>query len=83
VTLLIAFITHLPDTADDKNKTLQAIFETLIRGRARLEMRNREGETALMVAARLGRKIALVVLLEHGARVEVTDGRGRGVLEVV
>jgi hypothetical protein len=35
------------------------------------------------VAARLGRKVALVALLEGGARVGVRVVEGRGVLEVI
>lgn len=87
-TPLMAFIEHIPDEHDDKAKTLQTILETLIRaaaaGGARgIEARNRRGETALLVAARLGRKVALVALLEGGARVGVRDVEGRGVLEVL
>ncbi|KAK4150532.1 KN motif and ankyrin repeat domain-containing protein 3 [Chaetomidium leptoderma] len=67
---------HIPDDQDDKVKTLQAILETLL-------MRNRRGETALLVAARLGRKVALTTLLEMGASVHVRDVDGRGVLEVI
>ncbi|EGS23077.1 uncharacterized protein CTHT_0015640 [Thermochaetoides thermophila DSM 1495] len=48
-----------------------------------LEARNRRGETALLVAARLGRKVALATLLELGANVGVRDVEGRGVLEVI
>lgn len=82
-TVLMAFITHLSDDQDDKSKTLLAILETLIRWGARIEARSRRGETALLVAARLGRKVALTTLLEHGANVHVRDVDGRGVLEVV
>lgn len=48
-----------------------------------LEARNREGETPLMLAARLGRQAALRALLRLGANVHVRDIRGRGVLEVL
>ncbi|KAK3990467.1 hypothetical protein QBC44DRAFT_264735 [Cladorrhinum sp. PSN332] len=82
-TPLMAFIRHIPDDQDDKSKTLLAILETLLRAGASLEARNRRGETALLVAARLGRKVALTTLLEHGANVYARDVDGRGVLEVV
>ncbi|KAK4197902.1 hypothetical protein QBC40DRAFT_99019 [Triangularia verruculosa] len=83
-TPLMAFITHISDDQDDKSKTLLAILETLIRAKgSKIEARNRRGETALLVAARLGRKIALTTLLEHGANVHARDVDGRGVLEVV
>ncbi|KAL2260595.1 hypothetical protein VTK26DRAFT_5344 [Humicola hyalothermophila] len=48
-----------------------------------LEARNRRGETPLLVAARLGRKLALATLLELGANVHARDVDGRGVLEVL
>ncbi|KAM7204002.1 Ankyrin repeat-containing domain protein [Rhypophila sp. PSN 637] len=82
-TVLMAFITHISDDQDDKSKTLVSILETLIRAGARIEARNRLGETALLVAARLGRKAALTTLLENGANVYARDTRGRGILEVV
>ncbi|KAK0747427.1 hypothetical protein B0T21DRAFT_446329 [Apiosordaria backusii] len=83
-TPLMAFITHIPDDQDDKSKTLLAILETLLRAKgSKIEARNRRGETALLVAARLGRKVALTTLLEHGANVHVRDVDGKGVLEVV
>lgn len=79
----MVFILFLPDSADDKSKTLLALLETLIRHGARLEARNRLGETALLMAARLGRKVALTTLLEHGANVHARDVFGQGVLEIV
>ena len=65
-TVLMSFIASIPDDQDDRAKTLGAILETLIAAGARVEARNRRGETALLVAARLGRKIALATLLERG-----------------
>ncbi|KAK0613969.1 hypothetical protein B0T14DRAFT_591992 [Immersiella caudata] len=82
-TPLHAFITHIPDSADDKAKTLLTLLAALLRYGARMEARNRDGETALLVAAKLGRKVALGMLLEQGANVHVRDVHGRGVLEVV
>lgn len=82
-TVLMAFVTHLADDQDDRAKTLFTILETLLRGGAELEARNRRGETALLVAARLGRKVALTRLLEHGANVHARDVYGRGVLDVL
>ncbi|KAK3491269.1 uncharacterized protein B0T23DRAFT_180503 [Neurospora hispaniola] len=82
-TPLMAFIQHIPDHEDDKSCTLQTILETLIRGGASIEARNRRGETPLLMAARLGRKIALSVLLEQGANMRAKDRWGRGVLEIL
>ncbi|KAL2265768.1 hypothetical protein VTJ83DRAFT_6868 [Remersonia thermophila] len=53
------------------------------RGPSAMEARNPRGETALLVAARLGRKVALATLLEHGANVHARDAAGRGLLEVL
>jgi ankyrin repeat protein len=82
-TVLGAFIAHLPDDQEDKAKSLSTVLETLIGAGARVEGRNRRGETPLLVAARLGRKIALTTLLERGANVHVRDVDGRGVLQVI
>jgi hypothetical protein len=82
-TALMAFVAHLPDDQEDKAKNLAATLEALLAAGARVEGRNRRGETALLVAARLGRKIALVKLLEHGASVHARDAEGRGVLDVI
>lgn len=82
-TVLGSFIAHLPDDQDDKAKSLSAILETLVRAGARIEGRNRRGETPLLVAARLGRKIALTALLERGANVHARDVDGKGVLQVI
>lgn len=82
-TVLMAFITFISDDMDDKAKTLSSIIETLIRAGARIEARNRRGETALLIAARLGRKIALATLLEHGANVHVRDVDGKGILQII
>ena len=82
-TALMAFVTHLPDDQEDKAKNLATILEALIAAGARVEGRNRRGETALLAAARLGRKIALAVLLEHGANVRARDAGGRGVLDLL
>ncbi|KAK3899969.1 KN motif and ankyrin repeat domain-containing protein 3 [Staphylotrichum tortipilum] len=85
-TPLMSFIQHLPDAQDDRAKTLQTILETLIRrgGTRAVEARNRRGETPLLMAARLGRKIALATLLRTGsANVAARDADGRGVLELL
>lgn len=84
VTPLAAFIEHIPDDHDDRARTLQALLETLVRtGGTGTEARNRRGETPLLVAARLGRKVALATLLELGANPHARDADGRGVLEVL
>ncbi|KIH90764.1 ankyrin repeat containing protein [Sporothrix brasiliensis 5110] len=82
-TVLTAFVVHIADDQEDKAKSLVAILETLLSAGARIEGRNRRGETPLLVAARLGRKIALTTLLDHGANVHARDAAGRGVLDIL
>ncbi|KAK3493558.1 hypothetical protein B0T13DRAFT_496847 [Neurospora crassa] len=54
-----------------------------VAGGASIEARNRRGETPVLIAARLGRKTALSVLLEQGANMRAKDRWGRGVLEIL
>ncbi|PVH88680.1 hypothetical protein DL98DRAFT_524327 [Cadophora sp. DSE1049] len=77
-TVLMAFIVHLPDGEDDK--TLMDIFKLLIKSGANIHRRNREGETVLHIAVRLGRKVATRVLLTHGANVHARTAAGKGML---
>lgn len=77
-TVLMAFIEHTSD--DDERGDLRRILERLVAGGARLEARNRAGETALQVAARLGQKYTVSVLLGLGARVHARNAAGRGLL---
>jgi ankyrin repeat protein len=79
-TVLMAFVNHLHDGEDDK--ILAEIFYCLIGYGANLHRRNRQGETALHVAVRFGRKIATRVLLEKGANVQARTITGEGVLAV-
>lgn len=77
-TVLMAFIEHTSD--DDERVDLKRILERLVVAGARLEARNRAGETALQVAARLGQKYTVSVLLGLGARVHTRNADGRGLL---
>jgi hypothetical protein len=79
-TVLMAFVTHLPDGEDDK--TLAKLFHHLIRNGANMHWRNRWGETALHIAVRLGHKVATRILLESGANVHSRTSEGKGVLAV-
>lgn len=79
-TVLMAFVTHLSDGEDDKNLT--RIFQALIQSGANVHWRNRQGETALHVAVRLGRKVATKVLLESDANVHARTADGKGVMAV-
>lgn len=77
-TALMAFVTHLPDGDDDK--TLADIFSLLIDRGANIHRRNRQGESALHIAVRLGRKVATSALLLKGADVHARTAEGKGVL---
>ncbi|EJT70090.1 hypothetical protein GGTG_12263 [Gaeumannomyces tritici R3-111a-1] len=84
-TALMAFIQHLTDQDEDRNRSLLAMLQLLITdGGARVEARNARGETALLMAARLGRKTALQLLLQRGgANVHARDADGKGALDLI
>lgn len=87
-TVLMAFLQHLTDADEDKQRNLAAIINALVdvddQGRGLiLEARNRIGETPLLMAARLGRKTALKTLLERGANVHARDAKKRGILDII
>lgn len=77
-TVLMTFVTHLPDGEDDK--TVASIVDLLIHRGANLHRRNRSGETALHIAVRLGRKVATRVLLINGANPHARTSKGKGIL---
>ncbi|KAI1863899.1 uncharacterized protein JN550_009178 [Neoarthrinium moseri] len=80
-TVLMSFITHIADGKDDKD--LEQLIKRLIQAGAKLEARNRSGETVLQVAARLGQKFAVKVLVEHGANLHVRNCDGRSILQMI
>ncbi|KAF4963554.1 hypothetical protein FSARC_8424 [Fusarium sarcochroum] len=79
-TPLMAFAAQLPE--DDDYKNGPQIIHELVAAGAEVDARNRAGETALHIAVRCGRKLAVKQLVEEGAGVHVRDAAGRGVLEV-
>lgn len=80
-TPLMAFVAQLPE--DDDYKTGPQILDLLIKHGANVHWRNRSGETALLVAARCGKKLAVRTLIENGANVHARDASGRGVLTLL
>jgi hypothetical protein len=80
-TPLMAFVAQLPE--DDDFETGPQILYLLIRHGAKVHWRNRSGETALLVAARCGKKLAVRTLIENGANVHVRVSAGRGVLALL
>jgi len=79
-TVLMAFITHLQDGEDDK--TLTRLLNYIIQNDANIHWRNRDGESALHIAVRLGRKVATRVLLTNGANVHARNTDAKGILAV-
>ncbi|ETS79394.1 hypothetical protein PFICI_09247 [Pestalotiopsis fici W106-1] len=80
-TVLMSFVSHITDGQDDK--ALEELIERLLNAGANIEARNRNGETVLQVAARLGQKFAVKVLLKQGANVHVRNSDGRSVLQTI
>ncbi|KAI8266829.1 hypothetical protein K4K58_009153 [Colletotrichum sp. SAR11_239] len=79
-TVLMAFVAQLPE--DDDYKKPVAILEFLIQAGANVNARNRSGETALHIAVRKGKKLAMRTLTQNGANVQARDVEGRSVLDV-
>jgi ankyrin repeat protein len=79
-TPLMVFAAELPE--DDDYKTGPKILEALLDGGADIHARSRAGETALHIAVRCGRKLAMRTLVRRGANVFARDAAGRSVLDV-
>lgn len=80
-TVLMDFVAFVPEDADDLHAN--AILQFLIDAGARLEARNRRGETAFLVAARCGRRAAMNTLIRAGSRVKVTNLQGHNALTIL
>lgn len=80
-TPLMAFTALLPE--GDDYRTGPEILNKLITAGAEINARNRRGETALHIAVRCGRKLAVRTLVQNGANVHVRDAAGRSLLEVI
>ncbi|OHF00057.1 hypothetical protein CORC01_04703 [Colletotrichum orchidophilum] len=79
-TVLMAFVAQLPE--DDDYKKPVNILEALIEAGADVNARNKNGETALHIAVRRGKKLAMRTLQQHNANVQARDVEGRSVLDV-
>ncbi|KAE8443631.1 hypothetical protein EG329_001489 [Mollisiaceae sp. DMI_Dod_QoI] len=78
LTPLMAFIIHRRAGEDDALTT--RLLQLLVDAGAGVNIRNRQGETALHLAVKLGRRAATKFLLSHGANVHARDGYGLGVM---
>jgi ankyrin repeat protein len=79
-TPLMLFAAQLPE--DDDNKTGSEILKLLIARGANIHARNSAGETALHIAVRCGRKLAMRTLVDAGANVHTRDADRRSLLDV-
>lgn len=75
-TSLMAFIIHTRDGEDDDITDL--LLSRLCKAGADVNRRNRQGESALHIAVKLGKKVATGVLMRWGANVHARDGEKRG-----
>lgn len=83
-TVLIAFAGQLSDDQDDKSgQHIGRILDLLIERGAILDARNRQGETALLVAAKHGNKHVVSKLLDRGANLHARDKRGRAIMSII
>jgi len=61
-------------------KLTTQVLQRLLNAGANLHWRNREGETALHLAVKLGRRTATAFLLQQNANIHTRTGSGKGVL---
>lgn len=80
-TVLMEFVIHFP--YDESSDQPQSILEALLEHGASVNARNREGETALHLAGRHGRKVVLELLLVHGANVHARNRQGQSLLQML
>jgi hypothetical protein len=79
-TPLMAFIKHVRAGEDDATTT--RILNKLFTAKADIHRRDRNGETAHHLAAKLGRRAATKFLLAKGANVHARNKKGEGIIEV-
>lgn len=58
------------------------VQDILSRHILKLDSRNSNGSSALHIACEKGNKDAVVMLLEHGASVRISDGRGNNIFHL-
>ncbi len=79
-TAFMAFIIHRR-AAEDDDDTTQILNCSLAAG-SDINRRNRQGETALHLAVKLGRRAATKLLLASGANIHARTSGGLGILEL-
>ncbi|KAI1260763.1 hypothetical protein F5Y18DRAFT_246063 [Xylariaceae sp. FL1019] len=84
ITPLMAFVANSSDATKVEKEDGANVIKILVgEAHANMELRNRHGETALHVAAKTGKPMAVRTLLELGANPHTRNSLGLGVLEVV
>jgi ankyrin repeat protein len=78
LTPLMAFILHIRDDEDDEATT--RILSRLCDASASINRRNREGETPLHIAVKMGRRAATKFLICRKANVHARDRKGMGIV---
>ncbi|KAI0202600.1 hypothetical protein F4808DRAFT_67199 [Astrocystis sublimbata] len=83
-TPLMTFVINSSDATKFEKEETEAVITALVRDAgARLELRNRSGDTALHLAARHGKTFALRMLLVLGANPHTRNAQGLSILQVV
>ncbi|KAH6674664.1 hypothetical protein B0J14DRAFT_561699 [Halenospora varia] len=77
-TPLMSFIMYERANEDDALTT--CLLQLLVDAKANVNARNRQGETPLHLAVKLGRRAATKFLLSHGANVHARNSHGLGVI---
>ncbi|KAL5323720.1 hypothetical protein ACEPPN_008261 [Leptodophora sp. 'Broadleaf-Isolate-01'] len=77
-TPLMSFVLHLRE--EESEDDMDLLIAGLLEAGADINSRNRQGETALHIAVKLGRRIATKILLAHGANLHARTSGGLGVL---
>jgi ankyrin repeat protein len=78
LTPLMAFILHIRDDEDDEATT--RILSRLCNAGASINRRNREGETPLHIAVKMGSRAATKFLISRKANVHARDRKGMGIV---
>jgi hypothetical protein len=83
-TPLMSFVVNSSDATRWEKEDSELVIKALVRDAgANMESRNRNGETALHLAARYGKTVALRVLLELGANLHIRNIQGMSILQVL
>jgi len=79
-TPLMAFVSN--DRATENDESITRVLALVLEAGSDIGRRNRQGETALHITVKLGRRAATGTLLAHGANVHARTRSGLGVLEL-